>query len=422
LDLNLNILWQNEHYPDTLLGGGGAVTTHNIVTNFVRIGHKVMILARNHNGSNFQEELIDGIHIMKHPEPRIPKRAWIIRAFIEGYYLGSVIGDIVKSHDIFFCIDPEYVVAIKRILPKQPVICRVEGTLRGYNSAVPGYKQASAMSLKERVYSALLFWEKDFMDKVLMHRCDAIVVKSKQMKDEVSSLYNIPLHKIHVIYNGIDFIRFACARPKVEVLKEINNLDKMKIIITSCGRLNRMKNMGFLIQGFLKMRQKGNCLLLIIGDGEERNILETMVKENGIYSSVRFIGHQKNVEDYFAVSDVFALTSTYEPFGNVWVEAMAAGLPCLGLEPNYKTVRVGSSEIINHGETGYLVNPNDPSELAERLDELAANPVLRRKMGEKGQKFCKEKFDWQKSAREYLMLAEGLLEKSNSSRDSEGGS
>lgn len=409
MDFSLNILWQNEHYPDTLLGGGGAVTTHNIVSNFVTIGHKVIVLSRNRNGSDFQEELIDGIHIVRHPEPRIPERVWIIRGLIEGYFLRSVIDSIVKAHEIFYCIDPEYVVAIKRIAPTRPVICRVEGTQRGYRSAVSRYRNNSSISLKMRIYDALLFWEKDFMDKVLMHRCDAIVVKSKQMRDEVSTLYNVPLDKINVIYNGINFNRFAYAQPKVEILKQIDNLDKRKIIITSCGRLDRMKNVSFLIQAFLKMRQKENCLLLIIGDGQERNILETMANENGIHRSVRFIGHHKNVEDYFAVSDVFALTSTYEPFGNVWVEAMAAGLPCIGLRPNYKTIRVGSSEIISHGETGYLVDPYDAGELAQRLDELAIDSALRRKMGEKGQKSCKERFDWNKSAKEYLRLGEELL-------------
>ena len=88
---------------------------------------------------------------------------------------------------------------------------------------------------------------------------------------------------------------------------------------------------------------------------------------------------------------------------------MAAGLPCLALRPDFKKIRLASAEILDDGETGFLVNPADASDLAARLDQLAADSAMRRRMGQAAQIVCERKYNWESCARAYLDLAQSIM-------------
>src|SRR4029077_14274009 len=97
-------------------------------------------------------------------------------------------------------------------------------------------------------------------------------------------------------------------------------------------------------------------------------------------------------------SDIFVLSSIFEPFGFALVEAMAAGLPCVALRPDFLKIRTAMAEHISDGQTGYLVDGTDPADLASKLDLLAADPETRKRMGEAGQIVCKTKYTWESCA------------------------
>src|SRR5690606_29767991 len=96
---------------------------------------------------------------------------------------------------------------------------------------------------------------------------------------------------------------------------------------------------------------------------------------------------------YYSAADVFVTTPWYEPFGITPLEAMACGTPVVG-------ARVGGiKSTVLDGETGFLVPPNDPDRLADRLARLLGEPALRRSMGERGRRHVARHYTWRKVAR-----------------------
>lgn len=129
--------------------------------------------------------------------------------------------------------------------------------------------------------------------------------------------------------------------------------------------------------------------LRIVGDGSEREKLERMAIELGIADRVTFVGkvqHDKIVDEY-ASAEIFCGLSRSEAFGNVFIEAQAAGCAVVG------TNIQGIPDIVHDNETGLLVPPNDSAAAADVLGRLLGDADLRRRLGEAG-KVNAAKYDW----------------------------
>jgi glycosyltransferase involved in cell wall biosynthesis len=403
----LRVLWQNEHYPDVIKGGGGAVNTYYIVRALERLGCDPVVLASGGIRDRTGWEAFDGTRIMRLASVRPPDRLWPIWPVLMPHALRQPLAEIARPFDAFVCSDSAYALSLGRLYPDRPLVCRVEGTVRGYDAAVPADRvgiSRSPRELKLAVIHRLLTLENEVMDRRAWKRSHALVVKSAFMKRDVTRLYGITPEKIHVIPNGVDHERYARARPTEAALERLGNPERGTLVITFCGRLVKMKNVPHLLRAFARMRLRSRCLLALVGDGAEREALEAEAQRLGISSEVRFIGRTDRVEEFLAASDIFVLPSTYEPFGNALLEAMASGLPCVALRPDHAAIRTASDEIIEDGETGSLVDPHDPGALAATLDRLAADPALRRRLGEAGRARCRSAYSWDGCAAGYLEL------------------
>jgi glycosyltransferase involved in cell wall biosynthesis len=246
--------------------------------------------------------------------------------------------------------------------------------------------------------------QNEWMDRRVWASADALVVKSEFMKREMEQLYGLAAARLHVIPNGVDHARFSGGAPAARVLEQLGNSNHTKTVISFCGRLVPMKNVALLLGAFARMESRARCVLAIMGDGDERANLERTARDLGIAASVRFLGQIDRVEEYIAASDISVLPSTYEPFGNALLEAMAAGVPCIALEPDGSAIRTASDEIIEHGRTGLLVPGGAPGPLASALDELVGNPELRKTLGRRAQAVCRTRYSWDTCAAAYVDL------------------
>ena len=127
----------------------------------------------------------------------------------------------------------------------------------------------------------------------------------------------------------------------------------------------RQKNFNLLINSFsVVKKQIQSASLIILGDGPQQNQLISLSKELGIDDSVHLPGFVRNPYKFLKHSDVFVLSSLYEGFGNVLVEALAVGLPIVSTN-----CQGGPREILNNGEFGLLVPINDINAMAEAIIE-----------------------------------------------------
>jgi glycosyltransferase involved in cell wall biosynthesis len=400
----LAILWQNEHFPDPVKGGGGAVNTRYIVGALRASGHEAVVLARGAKAGDPHEE-VDGIPIVRVAPPAVPARLWPVFPLLEPGRVRARVAPLAARFDAFVCVDAAYALAIKRAQPQRPLLYRVEGTPRGYDAAVPPAAPPPRRSLahgKREAIERLLARENELMDRWAWRRADALVVKSRFMKRDLVDLYGVGAGRIHVVPNGVDFPRYAEAKRSRENRALIGATDEATMVVAFCGRLVRMKNLGYLLRGFARMRGRDRCVLLVVGEGEERAALQAEADALGIRTRTHFVGHVDNVQDWLAASDVFVLPSTYEPFGNALIEAMATGLACVALRPDHLAVRTASDDILEDGESGLLVDHRSAEDLAQALDLMAEQRERRLSLGRAAQSRCRNLYSWNACAARYL--------------------
>jgi glycosyltransferase involved in cell wall biosynthesis len=174
-----------------------------------------------------------------------------------------------------------------------------------------------------------------------------------------------------------------------------------KVAVTIAGQIIERKGVADLLHAWARLDAalRDRAVLLLVGDdvaggGAYRREMEALAGRLGC--PCRFVGFQKNVADWLLASDVAVVPSHAEPLGNATLEAMSYALPVLGC-------RVGGiPEMVAHEETGLLVPPRSPDDLAAGLARLIADAPLRQRLGRRGRERCAEVFSLEAHVRAAL--------------------
>ena len=161
--------------------------------------------------------------------------------------------------------------------------------------------------------------------------------------------------------------------------------DRDRPVMIAVGRLKAPKDFLTLVRGLAAL-PPGSIDARIVGEGPDRAELESEIGRLGIGDRVHLLGERRDVPELLARADVFVLSSASEGMPVSVLEAMAAGLPVVGSKVG------GIPELVVDGETGLLVEPGDPDELAAAIGRLAADPELRRQLGEAGRERAQGRF------------------------------
>jgi len=156
--------------------------------------------------------------------------------------------------------------------------------------------------------------------------------------------------------------------------------------VVACGRLTAQKDYPTLLRAYAKARAGGvGEDLVIVGEGEDRAELEKLAESLGVSEAVHFIGHRSNPFGYMKGASFFVLSSIWEGFGLVVLEAMALGLPCIATDcPS------GPGEILDGGRCGVLVKVGDEAGLAEAIARLSTSANLRESLSQQSRQRAQE--------------------------------
>jgi glycosyltransferase involved in cell wall biosynthesis len=147
-------------------------------------------------------------------------------------------------------------------------------------------------------------------------------------------------------------------------------------VFLACGRFDKLKGFSRLIAMFEGLKQRlPDWDLVIVGDGEDRELLQAQVRQANLGGRVSFPGWVADMESAFRSADLFVFPSVSEGFALVLAEAMACGLPCLSYD-----CKVGPSEIIRQGQDGMLVSLGDEAAFSSAMLRLAENDDERRRL------------------------------------------
>ncbi len=228
---------------------------------------------------------------------------------------------------------------------------------------------------------------------------DSYIAVSKGVKDDLIGIVGKSASKITVIKNPIDI--------QLVNKKSIETIEKLPIKhnkwILAVGRLAPQKNYPLLINAFRKVRESINVGLIILGDGPQKEYLQSQIAEAGLEDSVYLGGYVKNPYPYYKMSDLFVLSSNYEGYPNVLVEAIALNLPFISADcPS------GPREICEEigGCDKYMLVPMDDSEqLAKNIIQVLAMSPGETVYGKRASFL--ESYDIRVVADKYWRVAEG---------------
>ena len=175
-------------------------------------------------------------------------------------------------------------------------------------------------------------------------------------------------------------------------------------LILAAGRLARIKGFDVLLHAVAYMRQSTpGARLVICGDGPERQSLERLAGELGITDAVVFAGHLEDVRPALKSADIFVMPSRNEGMGRALIEAMAAGVACIGTRTG------GIPEVIQDGKNGVLVPCEDAASLSDALLELARNPAARTRLGREAARSVYPAFDESTMVERLAEVYRGIL-------------
>ena len=223
---------------------------------------------------------------------------------------------------------------------------------------------------------------------------DRITVSTENEGEQLRRLYGLPASHLRVIPCGVDLRLFAPgSAASRRAARQALALDDEQPILLSVGRLDPIKELDLLLESVARMRTPAR-LILIGGDPDGDPEVERLRERAAaleLSERVRFPGAvpQRQLPEYYHAADAVVVSSRYESFGLVAVEALASGTPVVA------SAAGGLTSIVRNGENGLLVRWRDPRAFAERLDELLGDDVRRARLAANARASV-ERFGWER--------------------------
>ena len=227
----------------------------------------------------------------------------------------------------------------------------------------------------------------------------SLIVVSEAMKRQAELV--VPDIHIKVIYNGSSF-------PPVSY-EQCEEAPKAILTIFCCCKLYTRKDVPLLLDAFDRIASEfPHVRLKIAGDGQDRPLIEARIQQSISREQISMLGSISPEQVYAEMlsADIFALVGWAEPFGVVFLEAMACGLPIVVSKD------AGVSEVLTDGESAIFTLPRNAESVADALRQLVGNAGLRRKLQTSALRLYREKFQWSSVIKEYEIVMRDGIERS----------
>jgi glycosyltransferase involved in cell wall biosynthesis len=225
-----------------------------------------------------------------------------------------------------------------------------------------------------------------------------VVACSEHTAQQLRRYEKISPAKLVTIPNGIDGSKFEVTIDRGAMCRELG-ITRTGPIIGLAVRLSEQKGITYLLQAMPAiLQQHPDTTLIIAGEGELKEALQTEAAERGVAANVIFCGARKDIPQLVKLLDVYVLPSIWEGLPMVILEAMASGCPVVATDVG------GTSTAVVQGETGELVKPADPALLALAIIKLLDSPQLRQQYAVRARALFASRFTAEAMTRQYERL------------------
>jgi len=385
------------------LAGEGSVPTvvYYLAKHAAEKGHDVTILERDF-GALPKEEEIDGIRYSRIKADKLPAAPYklikspfgLTKLLKDGFDVAVKISRFLKENEfnvvhVHFPFASTILINMNRGLRERII----------YTAHIGEEKKRFALDSSAPL--ALRFFSPDLY---LMKRVRKSVVLNEPLKEKLIER-GIEEGKLEVIPNGVNVDDFNLSKEEVERVKEKYELNETTVMFS--GTVTPRKGVEYLVKA-AEILKENNVLFLIVGntnlDREYANKVMEYAKQRNL--KIRFTGFvpYRDLKALYSACDIFVLPSFGEGDPIALKEALASGKPLIGTKVG------GIPAQIKDGWNGFLVEPGNEKQLAEKIRYLIDNPEERERMGENSRKLAREEFDWKKIAERYLKVYEEVAE------------
>jgi len=373
--------------------GGVELYIYRISRHIVNAGHSVTILDMKESTVDPDIENIDGIKFVRlHTKRvRIPSRSFIV-----GYIVRAIntmlfalkVNSYIKKNDFD-------IIHLHRTLIGM-ILTFLNRRLRGrmvYTVHSPAWFMPSLGRL-DRLALA--------MDYRLMRRVNKAIAVTGSLKERLIAVGKVKLENLVVIHEGVETSKFTPDIGASEVREKYGLEGRTTILFV--GRIVPYKGVEYLVKAADIVVNHFGCkeaLFLLVGPLAEHEMdkvehadyisrIFSFIKDSGLEANVRLTGAMPfdDLPRFFSACDIFVLPSLAETFGLVVSQAMASAKPVIG------TRIAGILDQVRDGWNGYVVEPANAPQLAEKIKYLINRPEERERMGLNGRKLAEEEFDW----------------------------
>jgi glycosyltransferase involved in cell wall biosynthesis len=275
------------------------------------------------------------------------------------------------------------------------------GTLAAHRANIPVIATLHSLAIRSGLKNAIL---QRFEDFCLRRYATRVLAVGNVVADAHQGRYG--RQKLDVIPNGIPQPQPVQIQERERLRQEITGNGSKSIIVT-VGRFARAKGYEDMIEAFRLIHQKDmNPVLLMVGSGNTVESVKAQLEELDLSSSVILAGERRDVPQLLASSDVFASSSHREGLPLAVLEAMMAGLPVVATS-------VGDIPNVVTDETGVLVPPHQPQQLANALEDLLRNPEKRQAMGKAARQRAVNEYSVDAWMKKHLALYQNVLANKN---------
>lgn len=233
----------------------------------------------------------------------------------------------------------------------------------------------------------------------LAYRNTKVIAVGEMVKKNLTEYFGVSKEQVCVIHNAVK--PFGGNIVPIEALYQEH--EKGNVLIGNIGRLSKQKGMTYFIEAAeITAKAHPEARFIIVGDGEEKKQLHEQVEAKRLLDKVLFLGYRNDIQNVMSQLDFVVLSSLWEGLPLTPIEAYSVGKTVIG------TAVDGTPEIIRDGIDGYLVEPRNPVQLAEKMNELIENPEMRENMGIQAMKRYRDEFSFEKLSERYVAFYEEL--------------
>ncbi len=235
-----------------------------------------------------------------------------------------------------------------------------------------------------------------WMEKTGIESANRVIAVSGEMRRDILALYDVDPQKVVVVHNGIDLAKYRPSHA-VDVRKRYGIEGPFVLFV---GRVSRQKGISVLLKAARSFDERVRLVMAASSPDtkELQEELEEQARTNPRLIWINEMLPEDHLISLYTEADLFVCPSVYEPFGIINLEAMACGTPVVASAVG------GIPEVVVDGETGVLVQPEEPEALADAINRLMADPERRRRYAEAGRRRVEERFSWRRIADETIAV------------------